>query len=164
MISAAQLATLRQWLLDNGGHLHADVGLHCNDAAGVHCRALARLAANSCLCVVPHSLALSCLNARVDDDFTVFRDGDIAPQVIGYFYLMYQHLHREQSWWKPYLDTLPVDHHTTPFWFDEHDLLWLHDTDVLFTLQARQAQHRDHYRSGCSMVERAGIDVAPYTW
>jgi hypothetical protein len=166
--SEAQLQTLRQWLEDNGGYANPSINLDWNQTSGVHCRAKGEspVSGESRICTVPHSLALSSLNALVDDSFTVFKNRGLAPEAIGYFYLMQQYINREKSFWKPYLDTLPgPEHeHLTPFWFDDDDLLWLADTDVLHTTKARRKLQEDHYAKGINMLKRAKVDPVPYTW
>lgn len=166
MASVSQLAALRQWLVDSGGSVHPDASLEWDEKSGVHCRAASALNPDSRICTIPHSLALSSLNALVDDDFVVFRRRGLAPEAIGHFYLMHQYINKNKSFWKPYLDTLPspeTDHHT-PFWFADKDLAWLEDTDVLHTTEARQDIHKGHYRQGLAMLEKANVNTEPYTW
>lgn len=166
MASASQLAALRQWLVDNGGSINPGVSLEWNEKSGVHCTAGSSLDSESRICTIPHSLALSSLNALVDDDITVLRRRGLAPEAIGYFYLMKQYINKDKSFWKPYLDTLPcpeAEHHT-PFWFADEDLAWLEDTDVLHTMEARQEIHSVHYQDGLAMLERAKVDTESYTW
>ncbi|CAK1364801.1 unnamed protein product [Cercospora beticola] len=166
MASAEGLVALRHWLSENGGYLHPDIVLEHTDAAGIRGRASARLDKNARICMIPHSIALSTLNALVDDSFTVFRSRGLAPQAIGHFYLMHQYINRDTSYWKPYLDTLPSPDSEllTPLWFDEQDLLWLTETDVLFTAKARQILHENHYNQAIAMLQNAQVDPAPYTW
>ncbi|KAF2163275.1 hypothetical protein M409DRAFT_68568 [Zasmidium cellare ATCC 36951] len=165
-MATPQLATLRQWLEDNGGQLHAGIALDSSQQAGVHLRAILDLAPETRICTVPNALALSSLNALVDDDFTVFRHRGLPVEGIGYFYLMYQYIRKEQSFWKPYLDTLPgpdVDH-GTPVWFDEPDTQWLAETDVLHTSHVRLENYQNIYNQGIAALQGANIDTEPYTW
>lgn len=166
MASSAQLTTLQQWLLDNRGSVSPNISLEWNETSGVHCRAASPLDQDSRICTVPHALALSSLNALVDDDFTVFRKRGLAPEAIGYFYLMYQYINKDRSFWKPYLETLPGPEtaHHTPFWFNDKDLEWLEDTDVLHTTKARQEIQQKHFEQGLAMIQRANVDTEPYTW
>ncbi|SMR48989.1 unnamed protein product [Zymoseptoria tritici ST99CH_1E4] len=119
MPSTGQLQTLRLWLEDNGGYVNPAIDLDWNETAGVHCRVnfASSLGPDSRICTVPHSLALSSLNALVDDSFSVFRNRGLAPEAIGYFYLMHQ-----------------------------------------------QKLQEEHYAKGIDMLNRAKIDVEPYTW
>lgn len=133
----------------------------------MHASLDANIQADTSICTVPHSLALSSLNALVDDAFPAFRNRGLAVEAIGHFFLMHEYLNREKSFWKPYLDTLPgpdADVHRTPFFFDSpQDLAWLEDTDVLFTSKARHATHESHYSQGISLIKAANIDAEPYT-
>ncbi|KJX94908.1 hypothetical protein TI39_contig4150g00009 [Zymoseptoria brevis] len=168
MPSTGQLQTLRLWLEDNGGYVNPAIDLDRNETAGVHCRvkSASSLGPDSRICTVPHSLALSSLNALVDDSFPVFRDRGLAPEAIGYFYLMHQYINKAQSFWRPYLQTLPgpESEHLTPFWFEDEHLQWLADTDVLHTTKARQKLQEEHYVKGIDMLKKAKLDVEPYTW
>lgn len=158
------LVALQQWLEVNGGYLNPKVRLEQNEASGVHCRAISDLEANARICTVPHSLAVSSLNALVDDGFPVFRNRGLAVEAIGYFYLMHQYIHREESFWQPYLDSLPAPNgeHSTPFWFDAEDTAWLEDTDVLHTTKARQNVHEEHYRCVNSTSRMCAVSRLTY--
>ena len=117
----------------------------------------------------PHSLALSYLNALVDDSFPIFKAHrkDFAVENLGWFYLMTQYIHREKSFWKPYLDTLPRPEAewTTPLWFDEPaDLPWIEGTDVLHTMLGRRKVYEEYYATGVAALKRGGMDTTPYTW
>lgn len=166
MASESQFSTLRKWLEESGGSINPKVSLEWDEKSGVHCRAASALPPQSTICTIPHSLALSSLNALVDDDFIVFRGRGLAPEAIGYFYLMHQYINKDKSFWKPYLDTLPgpENAHHTPFWFADEDLAWLEDTDVLHTTKARQEIHQGHYRQGLGMLTKAKVDTEPYSW
>lgn len=79
---------------------------------------------------------------------------------------MRQYIEGESSFWKPYIDTLPGPgaEHRTPFYFEDEDLPWLEDTDVLHTCKARQETHRSQYKQGVDMLKTAKVDILPYTW
>lgn len=132
----------------------------------MHWRATANIGNDERICTVPHSLALSSLNALVDDAFPAFRNRGLAVEAIGYFFLMHEYIHREKSFWKPYLDTLPGPQadHRTPFWFDTEDSAYLEDTDVLHTAKSRMDLHKSHFATGLSLIEKAKIDPTPFTW
>jgi len=86
---------------------------------------------------------------------------------LGFFYLMAQYIHRERSFWRPYLDTLPSPDSdlTTPLWFDDaEDLGWLHGTDVLHTMLARREVYERYYKDGLCTLRSSGVDTTPYTW
>lgn len=166
MMATSQLLALREWLEGNGGQLHAGIALDQSEQAGVHLRAVLHLDPETRICTVPNAMALSSLNALVDDDFTVFRNRGLPVEAIGYFYLMHQYINKETSFWKPYLDTLPgpeVDH-GTPVWFDQPDTEWLAETDVLHTAHVRLDNYQSIYKQGVEKLRKANIDTEPYSW
>lgn len=164
-----ELEALEQWLRQNGGVLHPSVQLCVSVEAGVHARAASTVDAGTRISTVPHKLALSYLNALVDDAFPVFkqrRKDFQGVENIGFFYLMVQYHLSEASFWRPYLKTLPrPEDFATPLWFDEpQDLAWLEGTDVLHTMLGRREAYQHYYQAGIQMFESAGIDTSPFTW
>lgn len=165
-----ETAALEQWLRDNRGFLHPRVKICHNDGVGVHWRADAAIDPQTTVSIVPHSLALSYLNALVDDGLPAFsrrRQDFRGVENIGFFYLMAQYISRTTSFWQPYLETLPKPESTltTPLWFDAaEDLAWLEGTDVLHTMLGRKAVYEDYYRVGVEVLEQSGVDTHPYTW
>ena len=163
-----RISAFEQWFKENGGYLHPQVRFAHNDKSGYHCRATAELDLETLIFSVPHSLALSRLNALVDESFAVFKNAssELAVEVIGYFYLMHQYLHKAQSFWESYLDILPQPHDElrTPLWFDDSDRAWLEDTDVLNSYVSRKAMNESQYEKGIKILSQAEIDTQPYTW
>ncbi|KAK1068704.1 hypothetical protein LTR74_005362 [Friedmanniomyces endolithicus] len=169
MNSADKGQALEAWFREHGGYLNTSVNIAYSHEAGYRWQANAPLAPGSKITTVPHSLALSYLNALVDDDFPIFRDRrhDFKVEALGFFYLMAQYIHRERSFWKHYLDTLPSPDSdlTTPLWFDDaEDLAWLHGTDVLHTMLGRREVYERYYQDGVRTLRSAGVDTVPYTW
>ena len=74
MPSTADLDALKNWLVANGGGISSDITVRHNARSGVHCQALGDVSAGTSLFSVPHSVALSSLNALVDEDFTEWMD------------------------------------------------------------------------------------------
>jgi len=161
---------LERWFRDNGGYLHPDVATSYSPAQGVHWRARAAIGSATTVSNVPHSLALSYLNALVDDAHPVFKQRQKAfggVENIGFFYLMTQYIHKDTSFWRPYLECLPqpTSYFTSPLWFDANeDLAWLEGTDVLHTILGRKATYEQYYNAGVSILNQAGVDTEPYTW
>ncbi|KAK0250918.1 hypothetical protein B0A54_07844 [Friedmanniomyces endolithicus] len=169
MDAAGKSQALEDWFREHGGYLNPSVNIAYSHEAGYRWKANAPLTPGSKITTVPHSLALSYLNALVDDDFPVFRDRrhDFKIEALGFFYLMAQYIHRERSFWRPYLDTLPSPDSdlTTPLWFDDaEDLGWLHGTDVLHTMLARREVYERYYKDGLCTLRSSGVDTTPYTW
>ncbi|KAK5130702.1 hypothetical protein LTR08_001732 [Meristemomyces frigidus] len=169
MAATAETAALAQWLRAHGGFLHADIHICVNAEEGVHCRAQAAIASGTTITTVPHTLALSYLNALVDDAWPLFRERRRAfggVENIGFFYLMVQYLHRDTSFWQPYLALLPrSEDMVTPLWFDSaEDLVWLEGTDVLHTMLGRKQVYEQHYSAGIAIFQHAGVDTTALTW
>lgn len=167
--STDQTAALEKWFRSNGGCIHENIRIAHDEVSGVHYRALAPIEPGTKISSSPHSLILSYLNAIVDDTFPVFRDHkhQFTVEAIGFFYLMAQYIHREKSFWKPYLDTLPgpdEDFSQPLFFEDPDDVAWLEGTDVWHTVTSRKKIYQQYYQNGISVLNQSGIDTEPYTW
>ena len=159
---------LERWFRDNGGYMHPAVHLARDDEHGGHIRTSSDLAPATHIMTVPYSLTLSCLNAMVDDRFPVFKESadSFTVEALGFFYLMTQCIHRDTSFWKPYLDTLPTPEEgfSTPFWFEDEELRWLEGTDLHPSFLARQEVWKRYWEDGMEVLRRKGVDSEPYTW
>ncbi|KYG48717.1 hypothetical protein M433DRAFT_131898 [Acidomyces richmondensis BFW] len=163
----ATTKALEHWLRVNGGYLHPAITICQTDDEGIHFRARdASIKPQTTISSVPHYLSLSYLNALVDDAFPFYkaRRNEFKIEAMGFFYLMSQYIHKEQSFWRPYLESLPPPEsdHSTPLWFeDTRDLKWLEGTDVLHTALARKKIYRQYYESGIHTLDAAGVHTAP---
>ncbi|KAK5723589.1 hypothetical protein LTR15_005288 [Elasticomyces elasticus] len=160
---------LEQWFRDHGGYLNPAVHIAHSSEAGYRWQAKTSLVEGTRVTTVPHSLALSYLNALVDEALPFFRDKrhEFPVENLGFFYLMAQYIHRERSFWRAHIDTLPSPDSelTTPLWFDDvEDLAWLEGTDVLHTMLARRKVYEQYYSDGIASLHSAGVDTTPYTW
>ncbi|KAK5746070.1 hypothetical protein LTS12_022884 [Elasticomyces elasticus] len=160
---------LEQWFRDHGGYLNPAVHIAHSSEAGYRWQAKTALVEGTRVTTVPHSLALCYLNALVDEALPFFRNRrhEFPVENLGFFYLMAQYIHRERSFWKAYIETLPSleSELTTPLWFDNaEDLAWLEGTDVLHTMLARRKVYEQYYSDGIASLHSAGVDTTPYTW
>lgn len=165
------MAALEDWLRSYpGGYMHPSIHIADDSTHGVHWRASGPVEPGLPLATVPHSMALSYLNALADDtEYPIFKQKRNAFKIeaIGFFYLMLQYVNRKTSFWKLYLKALPQpeEEFTTPLWFDSpEDEAWLKDTDALFTSKKLKAIYEEQYQSGISVLKAAGIDTEPLTW
>lgn len=162
------MEALEEWFKANGGFLHPAVHLAQDEEHGSHFRATAAIEPGTHVLTVPHHLALSNLNAQVDDDFPIFRTHakSFTVEALSFFYLMAQWINKDKSFWKPYLNTLPTPEQgfETPMFFDEEDRKWLEGTDLHPTLLAREAIWKKYWEDGVQILQSAGMDVAEYTW
>ena len=175
MASTPQTSALESWFKANGGYVHANIRIlkaspdSCDASSGIHYRAVGPIEPGTTLASAPDSIALSYLNALVDDAFPVFRQHRhrFKVEAIGFWYLMTQYVNRERSFWKPYLRTLPRPDSelTQPLFFeDPEDIQWLAGTDVWHTNLARRKIYEQYYSHGAAILKESGIDIEPYTW
>jgi len=163
---------LEDWFVANGGHFRKDIQLSHSDSIGLHLRASKDIRPGSTTASAPHSLALSYLNALVDDRYPVFRKQRqrFKCEAIGFWYLAFQYLDRKRSFWGPYLESLlcPEDaanEGTQPmFWEREEDMRWLRGTDVWHTVSARKEVYWGYYNDGLTILDAAGMNVGSVTW
>lgn len=167
-MAATKMMALEKWFKDNGGYLHPSVHISYDEQLGAHFRTLSEVPAGERILTVPHHLAISNLNAQVDDAFPVFRTHakSFTVEALTFFYLVAQWINRGTSFWGPYLETLPAPEkgYETPLWFDDDDRKWLEGTDLQPTSLAREAAWRKYWQDGIEVMKSANVDVAPYTW
>jgi len=167
-MAAPKLAALETWFRENDGYLNPSVHISYSEDVGAHFRTVSEVPAGTRILTVPHHLAISNLNAQVDDAFPVFgtRAKDFTVEALTFFYLASQWIHKETSFWRTYLETLPSPDqgYETPLWFDEEDMKWLEGTDLHPTSIAREAIWRKYWQEGLEVLQSADVDVTPYTW
>ncbi|KAL1297291.1 hypothetical protein AAFC00_004846 [Neodothiora populina] len=167
-MASLKLERLVKWFIDNGGYLHPSIILSYDEQLGAHFRCSADVAPGTHVLTVPHHLAISNLNAQVDDAFPVFRSHakQFTVEALTFFYLCAQYINIETSFWRPYLESLPspASGYDTPLWFADDDRKWLEGTDLQPTSLAREAVWRTYWQDGIKILESEGIDVDPYTW
>lgn len=169
MVSTSETQSLESWFRIHGGYIHPNIQIQGDLFSGIHFRATGSVPPGTTFASSPHSLALSYLNALVDDDFPVFKQQRhrFKVEAIGFWYLMIQYINREKSFWKPYLDTLPSPEAewTQPVWFEnDADVKWLEETDAWFTITARKDVYSKYYSEGEDVLRQSGMDTEPYTW
>lgn len=165
--------SLTSFLQGHGAHLHPNVAItQGKSSSGFHWRATrGAIEPGDTIISVPHSVALSYLNALVDEDWPFKKhrqsfNPDFEVETISFFYLMIQY-NNPQSFWRPYLDALPApeQYHTQPLFFEhEDDVKWLEGTDVWHTNQNRLERYRAMYDDGLSVLQSAGCNVSWCTW
>ncbi|THY13284.1 SET domain-containing protein [Aureobasidium pullulans] len=162
------MEAFENWFRSNGGYLHPAVHLAQDAEQGSYFQATEVIESGTQVLTVPHNLAMSNLNAQVDDDFLVFRTHaqSFTVEGLSFFYLMAQWLNKEQSFWKPYLDILPSPEQgfETPIFYDDEDRKWLEGTDLHPTLLGREAAWKKYWEDGVQVLKSAGVDTTNYTW
>ncbi|KAL8815037.1 MAG: hypothetical protein Q9223_005792 [Gallowayella weberi] len=135
-----KLQAFRHWFLEHGGTFGEHVELHYKPARGSHLRLSQKstLSAGSCIISCPHSLTLSCYNAHsFADEFGHDPAGDansISSWNLFRFFLVEQYQLKNESFWQPYICTLPdpLTKHpfNTPLYYDEEDSTFLRGTSL----------------------------------
>ncbi|TKX18134.1 putative ribosomal lysine N-methyltransferase set10 [Elsinoe australis] len=156
------MEALAEWLKANNGRLHSSTRLSSDGEQGGHLMAREDLSEGAQIMSVPHSLAMSCLNALVDDTLPVLKANadSFTVEALGVLYLMSQWLNKDKSFWKPYLDILPTPEQgfNTPFWFEEDDLSWLQGTDLMKTFEGLESAWRTYWRDDTKVLHEGGMD------
>ncbi|KAF2834417.1 SET domain-containing protein [Patellaria atrata CBS 101060] len=176
MLSSSVRENLTGWFKENNGFMHENLAIENDDLNGVHFRArdsISKQAENLLLCRCPLSLSLSYLN--VFPDHYAVRDSSkssirylrdlVLPHTISYFFLMEQLLLGSQSYWSPYIESLPSPEQLmTPFYFGENDLEWLKGTNVHGAIEPTVETWRNEWTQGCEILCRNGHADTRFTF
>ncbi|KAI9879562.1 MAG: hypothetical protein M1830_008096 [Pleopsidium flavum] len=133
------------------------------------------LSKKSCVINCPYSLTLSYLNAISAPPFQSHGDslpqqflGDMDRHTVTVFFLMLQYLKKENSFWWPYICTLPQPEEAekvgTPFWFSKADRLWLLGTDLEEASLSRIATWKTDWERALQRLRALGRPAEAYTW
>jgi hypothetical protein len=177
------------WFVTHGGSVHPHITLDVDEDSGQHFRAIEDLeipaGATSDLqvCKCPFNLTLSHLNLLssppagiqyfAKDSICVKLVDKIPTAAVSYFFLVEQRLKGAESFWEPYITSLPKeDDMNTPLWFQQDDLKWLLGTTIHSSgtdpsksgLEMRRAMWREQWQGGIDVLKEAGDDVGRYSW
>jgi hypothetical protein len=181
--------TLLDWFVTHGGSIHPHITLDIDEQSGQHFRAIEDLeipsgsASDLEVCKCPFGLTLSHLNilpsppaglhSCAQDSICAKLIDKLPTAAVSYFFLVEQRLKGDESFWKPYISTLPKeDDMNTPLWFQEQDLKWLLGTTIHSSgtdpsksgLEMRRGMWRDQWQKGIDVLTEAGDDVGRYSW
>ena len=172
-------SVLVEWVLDNDGYFHPQAqiafsprkGYHAVVADGVTLEKGTRVA--SC----PMPVTLSVLNALDISPFSshgaVFPKPFLGsqaktPESLQAFFLMEQLILGADSWWAPYIATLPTVEDITAMQFEEDaDLMWLDGTNLKGGLSTQAAKWKEIYFQGLGQLRQMGWQNGingSYTW
>jgi hypothetical protein len=183
MADQQQLDELLEWFKSNGGELDEAVELKFNREFGCHFLSTRELKPNTTACTCPFNLTLSHLNClpsppegvRPEAESSVCSSlvGKVAHSAVAAFFLAEQRLKGKDSFWHPYINSLPKEPDmTTPLWFQPQDLMWLNGTNLYpsavpphrTAVGLRTAMYEETWKSGVAVLRENGVDVTPYTW
>jgi hypothetical protein len=171
---------LVDWILSNSGFLHPKVQLAFSDGKGYHAVAGGSvpdgLVAGTRIASCPMEVTMSVLNALGVAPFsnrgTKFPEAFLrlqsrTPESLQAFFLMEQSL-RENSWWRPYINTLPTVEAINFMQFEaEADVQWLEGTNLKGGYASQTTKWKDFYLQGSGQLRNLGWTNAKngsYTW
>ncbi|KAI3390687.1 hypothetical protein diail_8870, partial [Diaporthe ilicicola] len=174
---------LLEWSKAHGGTLHPALEVYKDDETGFSMRVNSSSAVTTDNAINPGEEVLACplntslsfLNATTGGSFVsqplgtaqpspVFppRFMAIQPHVIGYFYLMKQYLMGKDSFWHPYISTLPQPDSISswslpPFWPDE-DFEFLYGTNARVAAEEIQANVKRDFKEARKILKEEGFE------
>ncbi|OQV02752.1 hypothetical protein CLAIMM_07896 [Cladophialophora immunda] len=167
------------WVLENDGYLHPHAQIAFSSRNGYHAVVAdgQSLVSGTRIASCPMPITLSVLNAF---DITPFsnhgtrfpmsflRKQSQKPESLQAFFLMEQLILGENSWWAPYIATLPTVEDISAMQFDEEaDAMWLEGTNLKGGLSTQAAKWKDMYLQGSAHLRGLGWPSAlngSYTW
>ncbi|KAL2852415.1 hypothetical protein BJY01DRAFT_96261 [Aspergillus pseudoustus] len=171
-------SSLLQWMKSHGGDLHESVQISHNERQGTHIRAKKEgVPSNTHIIKTPVATTMSYFNAidhRIGDvhfpshgvKFPNSFIESARPEEVAIFFLVGQHLRGSESFWHPYLHTLPEPGTLTTLpYYEDEDLDWLEGTNLLQARKQRVAQMRQKYEDSYDELQKAGVeDSERYSW
>lgn len=174
---------LLKWSKAHGGTVHPALEVYKDDLTGFSMRVKpsstggndATIKSGEEILACPLSTSLSFLNATTGGPILsgqsegaearpVFpqRFMDIQPHVIGHFFLMKQYLMGKDSFWHPYISTLPQPDSISswnlpPFW-PEEDFRFLEGTNAAVAAQEIQANAKRDYKEARKILKEEAFD------
>ncbi|KAL6234823.1 hypothetical protein BDW75DRAFT_156857 [Aspergillus navahoensis] len=171
--------TLLEWMKCHGGSLHEDVYISHDDSRGTHIRVKkAGVSSNTHIIKTPVATTMSFFNAinhRAGDTHFPAHDvkfpstfiEKVGSEEVTIFFLIGQYLRGTESFWHPYIRTLPQPGTLTtlPYYEDEEDLEWLEGTSLMQARKQKVALLRGKYESSSSELRKSAFqDAERYSW
>lgn len=179
----ARFDALLEWSKAHGGTVHPTLEVYKDDVTGFSMRVKrsstseldATIKSGDEVLACPLSTSLSFLNAKTGGPILskqperaearpIFpqRFMDIQPHVIGHFFLMKQYLMGKDSFWHPYISTLPQPDSISswslpPFW-PEEDFWFLGGTNAAVAAQEIQANTKRDFKEARKILKEEGFE------
>lgn len=172
---------LQEWVCSQGGHLNDGVCIAHDYQRGVHLQVRGdwpqSISTETRVISTPQGVTMSYFNAvnyhSSKGSFSshgvdlprAFIDAAGTEETMTFF-LMANFLRGEESFWYPYLRTLPQPGQmTTPLFFGEEDVDWLQGTGIPDASVQRYKDWDEKYDSSIEKLEAAGYEGAEkFTW
>ncbi|KAK4120650.1 SET domain-containing protein [Parathielavia appendiculata] len=171
----ARFDELLEWAQQHGAELHPSLEIYHDRLTKFSIRVK-----NSCThglqpgfraVTCPVSTTLSFLNALVDGPLNISSSYQqtgafpptfmamIPPHVIGRFFLIKEYLKRKDSFWWPYIGTLPQPEHINawalPAFWPEDDIAHLKGTNAHFAIEEVQANVKREFKKAKKILKEA---------
>ncbi|KAL2866609.1 SET domain protein [Aspergillus lucknowensis] len=172
-------STLLQWMRAHGGDLDENVYISHDSQRGTHIRVKREgVPSNAHIIKTPIATTLSYFNAidhrSGETNFPAhginlpreFIDS-VGPEEASIFFLVGQFLRGSESFWYPYLQSLPQPGSLTtlPYYEEDEDLEWLEGTSLIQARTQKIAQLRDKYETSSSELSKSKFrDAGKYSW
>ncbi|KAE8350668.1 hypothetical protein BDV28DRAFT_138694 [Aspergillus coremiiformis] len=184
--SLEQYTTLLEWMVNNGGQLHESVEIARDEQRGVHLQVKKdwknRVLSNTHIIKTPLTATMSYFNA-IGCSFSTDDGGSVSfpehglhlphafVEAVGQedssiFFLIGQYLRGNESFWYPYIRTLPQPGAlTTPLYYEGDDLAWLENTSLSPAREQKDKLWKERYENTYSELCKSGFEGAEkYTW
>ncbi|KAJ2028404.1 hypothetical protein GGI03_001668 [Coemansia sp. RSA 2337] len=160
-----RLRTFVKWLEANGAIFPKVEIRDGTSEGGSGVYALERIESDERYAFIPHDLIIT---GKVCHD-TVRITGQPRQQqegeeydprhrrmMLSLFLIHERFVTKEASFWKPYIDILPLEFHT-PLQFNEEELKFLRGTPAEFAVEERREGYREQYRAALELVPESVI-------
>ena len=168
---------LSTWFFRKFGRLHHDVNIVWTASYGYHLRVhhAQGVPANCLIVACPHHLSISVMDLEWAKDpwpEALKSHWMNQPEVLTRFFIMEQYLEKQESFWWPYIASLPQpdqpDQMNTPMWYDDSDLIWIKGTNLDGGRISRSTTWRKEYEESILLLRSYCSNRRPrlhaYTW
>ncbi|PGG99969.1 hypothetical protein AJ80_09255 [Polytolypa hystricis UAMH7299] len=175
------LQSLIEWGTNLGGGLHKGVELFNDASKGQYLRVkpdwtgtTTTIPSGTCVAKCPIKATMSTLNliqgveGLPEHDFSCPADflALVEPEGALAFFLMHERIRGEESFWAPYIRSLPeMEQLTTTQYYEGEDLEWLRGTNLFNAREMRLELWQLKYDQGVRALKGLGVPAADsYSW
>ncbi|KAL4908177.1 hypothetical protein BDW74DRAFT_146998 [Aspergillus multicolor] len=163
----------------HGGNLHENVYISHDDSRGTHIRVKqGGVSRDTHIIKTPVATTMSYFNAidhhagsvhfpANDVRFPSAFVESVGPEEVAIFFLVGQYLRGTESFWHPYIRTLPQPGSLTTlsYYQEEEDLEWLEGTSLVQARKQKIALLQEKFESSSSELRKSGFpDAEKYSW
>jgi hypothetical protein len=174
----ARFGALLEWAQQHGAELHPSLEIYHDEATKFSIRVKPScsdgLQPGFRAVTCPVSTPLSFLNALVDGPVNISSSSyqqtgafppafiaEVPPHVVGRFFLIKEYLKRKDSFWWPYIATLPqpeqISGWALPAFWPEDDIAYLDGTNAQFAIEEVQANVKREFKQARKCLKEASF-------